>query len=55
VKTKAQQHPTGIAALLSSAVVLVLARAGVDLSAEESAVVIGLVTAAVSIFTPRTT
>lgn len=51
--SKAQQHPTGLSALATSALVMLAKRLGVDLSVEEAVTIVGLVTALVSIFTPR--
>lgn len=50
---KPNQHPTGITALATAAVVIVCEKAGVDLDAEEAAIFIGLAAAVVSYFTPR--
>lgn len=49
----AKQHPTGLAGLLTSAVILIALRFHVEITAEEAAVLGGLVTTVVSIFTPR--
>lgn len=46
-------HPTGLTALATSALVIVAAKLGVDLTAEEAVVFVGLISAAVSYFTPR--
>ena len=51
--SRARQHPTGLAALGTSAVVLLLLRLGVELTPEEVTVLGGLVTALVSAVTPR--
>lgn len=52
--TRARQHPTGLAALAASAVILVAARFRVEITGEEAAVLVGLVAGVVSHFTPRT-
>lgn len=51
--SKAQQHPTGLAALASTVLVWVVQQAGVDMPAEVAAAVVGLVAGVVSYFTPR--
>ena len=48
-----RQHPTGLVALGTSALVIVAAKLGLDLTAEEAAVFVGLAAALVSKFTPR--
>lgn len=49
-----RRHPTGLTALATSATVIVAAKLGVDLTAEEAAIFVGLAAAIVSTFTPRT-
>lgn len=51
--TRAKQHPTGIATLAASAVILLAARFQVDITGEEAAVLVGLVSGLVSAFSPR--
>lgn len=48
-----QQHPTGLATSGAAVLVIVFAKAGVDLSAEEGATIVGFVGAVVSTLTPR--
>lgn len=50
---KPGNHPTGITAVVASALVIVAGKAGVELSVEEAATLIAAVTAIVSVFTPR--
>lgn len=52
--TPVERHPTGAAGSLAAAVVAVAAALGLDISAELAAAIVGLVTAVVSYFTPRT-
>lgn len=51
--SRARQHPTGLAALGTSAVVLVLLRLGVELTPEEVTVLGGVVAVLVSAISPR--
>lgn len=48
-----RQHPTGLAALASAGLVLLAVRCGVEVSAEEAAIIVGLVGGIVSKFSPR--
>jgi len=48
-----RRHPTGLAASGAAVLVIVASKAGVDLTAEEAAIVVGFVAALVSRFTPR--
>lgn len=48
-----REHPTGLAALAAAACVLAARRLNVELSADEAAVLVGLVAGLVSKFTPR--
>lgn len=50
---KPRNHPTGLTALATSALVIVASKLGVELTAEEAAIFVGLVSALVSVFTPR--
>lgn len=50
---KAQNHPTGITALAASALTIIAAKLGLDLTAQEAAVFVGLAAAIVSYFSPR--
>jgi hypothetical protein len=50
VKTR----PTGTTAAIAAMVVVIVSKAGLDLTAEEAAVIVGGLAAIVSIFTPRT-
>jgi hypothetical protein len=50
---KPSNHPTGIAAAAASVLVIVAQVAGVDVSPEVAAGIVGLVAAVVSRFTPR--
>lgn len=50
-----QNHPTGIAAFVSTILVYVLSQAGVDLPPEVAAAVVGLVSVIVSALSPRNT
>lgn len=50
---RAKQHPTGIAALAASAVILAARRFHVEVTPDEAAVLVGLVAAVVSFRTPR--
>ena len=49
------QHPTGIAAFISTILIYVLAQVGVDLPPEVAAAVVGLAAVAVSAISPRVT
>lgn len=46
-------HPAGLTALGTSALVIVAAKAGLELTAEEAAIFVGLISAFVSWLTPR--
>lgn len=46
-------HPTGIVVVLASAAVVIAKWCGVEISAEEAAVVIGALGAVASLFNPR--
>lgn len=48
-----EERPAGTTASIAAAAVAIAALAGVDLSAEAAAAIIGGVTALVSLFTPR--
>lgn len=48
-----RQHPAGLTTLAASAVVIVAAKAGLELTAEEAAVFVGLIGGVVSWLTPR--
>lgn len=48
-----RQRPAGTAGLLATALILLLSQLGVDLPADAAVAIVGLVGAAVSIFTPR--
>lgn len=51
--TRLAQHPTGIATAVATLVVIALNKLGVELTAEESAAVVGAVAVLVSAVTPR--
>jgi hypothetical protein len=51
--TRARQHPTGLAGLITSVVILVLLRFQVELSPEEVATLGGVVTVVASALSPR--
>lgn len=53
VTENVQARPAGSTAALASLVVLIASWCGFDLTAEAAAVIIGGVTALVSLFTPR--
>jgi hypothetical protein len=46
-------HPTGIAGVLASLLVIVAGQLGLDLSAEQAVAIVGAITAVVSAFSPR--
>jgi hypothetical protein len=48
-----KKNPAGLTGLATSALVIVAAKCGLDLSAEEAGVFVGLAVGAVSYFTPR--
>jgi len=48
-----KNHPTGITALVTAAIVIVAQKLDLDLTAEEAAVFVGLAAAIVSWATPR--
>ena len=50
---RVKQHPTGIAGLATSAVILILLRFHVELSPEEVATLGGIVTVVASALSPR--
>jgi hypothetical protein len=49
----AQRHPTGLAGALTTIVVVIAAKSGVELSPTEAALIVGAITTIVSYFTPR--
>lgn len=51
--TVLQQHPTGVSTAVATLLVIVAAKLGVDLAAEEAALIVGAVATIVSKFTPR--
>lgn len=53
IMTRARQHPTGLATLAASAVILLAARFHVEITGEEAAVLVGLVSGLASALTPR--
>ena len=53
VAENVQARPAGSTAALSALVVLVLGWCGIELTAEQAAIVIGGLTTLVSLFTPR--
>lgn len=52
-RNPAKRRPAGATAAISALLVLIAGRLGVDLTAEDAAIVIGGLTALVSLFTPR--
>lgn len=52
---KASNHPTGITAAGATLLVIVAKQLGLELSAEEAAIVVGAIASIVSVFTPRAT
>jgi energy-converting hydrogenase Eha subunit A len=54
VNRATQQHPTGLTAMGTTILIWVLGAAGVDMPPEVAAAVVGLTSALMSAFTPRT-
>lgn len=53
MNTVTQSHPTGLAGALTTILVIIAAKSGVELSPTEAAGIVGAVTTIVSYFTPR--
>jgi energy-converting hydrogenase Eha subunit A len=54
VNRATQQHPTGLTAMGTTVLIWVLGACGVDMPPEVAAAVVGLTSALMSAFTPRT-
>lgn len=50
---KPSNHPTGITAAVVTLLVIVAKQIGLDLDAEQAAIIVGAISAIVSAFTPR--
>lgn len=53
MKLHAKNHPTGLTGVVTSALVVIASKLGVELTAVEASIIIGAVVAVVSYLTPR--
>lgn len=55
MKSKAQNHPTGLSAAAATVIVWIATQAGLDVTPEVAAAFVGVIAGVVSYFSPRVT